>query len=296
MKKPESKNPLNMVSDPYAGDSFILAETLCTEERRVWFRRTNEIIGFFMTTELAIREGIAKYEQIISKQLKPDTPMKIESSDGRSIVLPAQTLLKQINQGIDVLCRQVFIMLYGSLETYLFQLIERSYLEIGITENILNLSLDIMMKRNWDSKLCKLRDVFGLNYKAGELNKHFSEFEMNFEGESFKNPLQFLDKLAQIRHRIVHASSILEKGRLIFINAEVFHAYFGYCALLTEFIDDLFFDKPRFLRRINNANVDQSLLFRKFQQTRNCRPGDIHFFGNLFGALILVIIKTSHFY
>lgn len=257
MIESEPKNPLKMVADPFAGDTFVLPETLCTEERRLWFRRTNEIIAFLMTTELAIKESKLKYEQILSqKGLKPETPMKIESSDGRSLVCPAQTLIKQFSQGVDILCRQVFIMLYGSMETFMFQLMERSFLEIGITENILDQSLEIMMRRKWDSKFCKMSDVFGLRYKAGDLNNHFLDFEMNFEGKVFKNPLTFLDELAQIRHKIIHASSILEKGSLIFINAKVFHAYFAFSAHLTEYIDSLFAIKFQFKRdRIKPAEA-----------------------------------------
>jgi hypothetical protein len=194
-----------------------------------------------MTTELAIQESKAKYEAVLTqKRITPSTPIRIKSSDGRSMVCPANALIKQFSQGVDVLCRQIFIMLYGSLETYLFQLIERSFPKIGITEGILDLSKDIMMRGKWDSKFCKMRDDFGLNYKTRDLNNHFKNFEMNFEGKVFKSPIHFLDELAQIRHRIVHASSILEKGRLIFINAQVFHAYYAFCAQLTDYIDGLF--------------------------------------------------------
>ena len=67
MVESKNKNPLKMVADPYAGDTFVLPKTLCTYERRLWFRRTNEIIAFLMTTELAIKEAKLKYEQIISQ-------------------------------------------------------------------------------------------------------------------------------------------------------------------------------------------------------------------------------------
>jgi hypothetical protein len=257
MKKTEPHNPLKMVSDPYSGDTFILPETLCTDERRLWFKRTNEIIAFLMTTELAIKDTKTKYEQILARNdLRPETPMKIESSDGRSLVCPAHTLIKQFSKGVDVLCRQVFIMLYGSLETYMFQLMERSFPEIGITESILDQSLEIMMRRKWDSKFCKMSDVFGLGYMARDLNNHFTGFEMNFEGQVFKNPLIFLDELAKIRHKIVHASSILEEGRLIFINAKVFHSYFAFVANLTEFIDSLFVNRFKYeIEKINPAEA-----------------------------------------
>lgn len=257
MIESKPKNPLKMVAGPFSRDTFVLPETLCTRERRLWFRRTNEIIAFLMTSELAIKETKLKYEKIVSQEgLNPDTPMKIESSDGRSLVCPAQTLIKQFSQDVDVLCRQVFIMLYGSIETFIFQLMERSFPEIGITKNILDQSLEIMMRRKWDSKFCRMSDVFGLGYKARELKNHFADFEMNFEGKVFKNPLLFLDELAQIRHKIVHASSILEKGRLIFINAKVFHAHFAFSAHLTEYIDSLFAAKFQFKRdKINPAKA-----------------------------------------
>lgn len=253
MVKSENKNPLNMIADPYSGDTFVLPETLCTYERRLWFRRSNEIIAFLMTTELAIKESKSKYEQIISQNnLKPDTPMKIQSSDGRSLVCPSKTLIKQFSQGVDILCRQIFIMLYGSIETFIFQLMERSFKEIGITEKILDQSLEIMMRKKWDSKLCRMSDVFELGYRAGELKNQFSNFEMNFEGKVFKNPLNFLDELAKIRHKIIHASSILEKGKYIFINAQVFHAYYAFCAMLTGYIDDLFAKKFEYQRETIN--------------------------------------------
>ena len=253
----DPKNPLNMISDPYAGDGFVLSETNCTDERILWFRRSNEILGFLMTTELSLKECKNKYTNAISqKKLTPNTPFKIESSDGRSLILLASRFLRQCDDGLDVLCRQVFVMLYGSLETYFFQLMERSFLKIGKNDNILDHSLDIMMRKKWDAKLCKMRDVFGIRYKASELRNHFKFFEMNFEGTIFKDPLQFLDELTQIRHRIVHASSIWQKDRLIFINAKVFHAYYAFCAHLTDYTDSLFSERFGFNRiSINPAEA-----------------------------------------
>lgn len=250
-------NPLGMVPDPYSGDVFVLPNTPCSEQRRAWFRRCNEIVSFLTLTELALRESRSRYGQLLGQgKLKVDTPLKISSSDGRSMILPMRAFLRQCDNGVEILCRQVFIMLYGSLETFMFELIERSFLQIGVTDEILEQSLDIMMRKKWDGKLCKLRDIFGLPYEAGNMIKHFGKFQMGFEGKTFKNPLTFLDELAQVRHRIVHASSILEKGRLIFVNAQVFHAYYGFCALLTDYVDDLFAAKFGYLRdNINPAEA-----------------------------------------
>lgn len=244
----DPNNPLGMVPDPYSGGSFVLPETLCTDERKLWFRRTNEMIKFLGITELALKECRSQYEQRLSqRKLRADTPLKLQSPDGRSVIMPLHNFLKGCDEGVDVLCRQVFVMLYGSLETYLFELLERSFPAIGITNGILDQSLEIMMKRKWDGKFCKMREVFGLNYKANDLINHFKGFGMDFEGQVFKNPILFLDELAQIRHRIVHASSIWKHGRLIFVNAQVFHSYYAFCALLTDYVDELFARKSAIL-------------------------------------------------
>ena len=70
MEEPSDKmaidhhNPLGMVPDPYAGDTFILPEVLCTDQRRLWFRRSNEIIGFLTISELALKECKSKLQKM----------------------------------------------------------------------------------------------------------------------------------------------------------------------------------------------------------------------------------------
>lgn len=217
----ESNNPLRMVPDPYAGDTSNLPETFCTDERRLWFRRANEIIGFLAITEQALPECRDKYKQLLSEgKLQADTPFRLSSGD-RSVTMPFQSFLKGCDDGIDILCRQVFVMLYGSLETYLFELLERSLPKIGITNDVLGQSLEIMIGKKWDGKFCKMNEVFGLNYKANDLVNHFKEFELDFEGTVFKNPLLFLEELAKTRHKVVHASSILQNGKLIFLGSRI---------------------------------------------------------------------------
>jgi len=237
----DPENPLGMVRDPFAGDLFVLPETLCTDERRMWFKRTNEIIRFLYITEYSLRQCKKQHENLLPKlPFGVSTPLKIEASDGRSIILPTSSLLSGCDDGVAILCRQVFVMLYGSLETYLFDLITKSFTQIKVTDYILERSLDIMMRRNWDGKFCKMSDIFDLKYKASDIIKHFVGFKMEFETAVYKNPLQFLDELAQIRHRIIHASSILEKGGLIFLSAKMSQEYLGFCAHLTDYIDQLF--------------------------------------------------------
>jgi len=233
-------NPLGMGLDPFDGTAYVLPETFCTDERKLWFRRAHEVFGFLMITELALKDSRGKYEQIqTQKKLGEETPFRVQSTDGRTIIVPFGGFIKGFDNGVDVLCRQIFVMFYGSFENYLFELLERSFPQVGVTQDILKQSLKILMGGGWDGKFCKLHHVFGIGYRATDLVNHFKEFQMDFEGKIFNNPLLFLDELAQIRHEIVHASSICG-GRTVFINAQLLYPCYGFYAHLTDYVDQLF--------------------------------------------------------
>jgi hypothetical protein len=222
MKK--SKNPVKMVRDPYVGDSFVFPETICTRERKSFFKRINEIHALLYITKHAYDETKAIYENRIPKlSLKENTPIKITLSTGNSIIFPANSIIKLTSDGINILTRQAFIMFYGAFETYLFQLFERSFPNIGIEKEILDRSVEILMGGKWDTKFNKMSSCFGLDFKAGKLNDHFTDYELNFTGEILKSPLAFLDELANVRHRIVHASSIFENDQLVSVDLDIFH-------------------------------------------------------------------------
>lgn len=179
---------------------------------------------------------------------KETTPIKLEINSSNFIIMPASQILKLTTNGIDILTRQAFIMFYGSFETYLFQLCERSFPLVGVNDNILDKSREILSGKPWDGKFCGLSETFCLGYKDGELSSRFKNFEMVFEDEKLKKPLQLLDAFAQVRHRIVHASSILETGNLIFINIDIFHSLFGFFFLLTDYVDNLFAERFNYNR------------------------------------------------
>ena len=95
-----------------------------------------------------------------------------------------------------------------------------------------------------------MRDTFGIDYKSSELKAHFQNFKMKFEGQQYKDPLQFLNELAQLRHRIVHASNIMQGTTIIVIRGQVLYKFHTFYALLTEYIDDLFAQKFDFEREL----------------------------------------------
>jgi len=251
-RKTETSNPLGMIPDRYDGKTFVLPPTPCTEERRLFLRRTNEILGFLFVTCLSYQEYKGQLEKIIpTLPMKENTPMKI-TLKSRMSMMPAKRIIALTKDGINVLARQVIVMIYGSFETYLFGLFDRSYPAVGISEDLLETSLDIMMKKRWDGKFSKMEQVFGIEYRAGRLSDYFSGFTMDFEGKIFKNPLDFLDELTQIRHRIVHASSILDKDRLIYIDLDILPVLVAFFSHLTDYIDEMFAKRFGYVRTVVN--------------------------------------------
>lgn len=256
-KKIDFENPLSMRPDPYDGKTFVLPETECTKERSLFFKRMNEILGFMYVSLLCHDEFKKHFEKIVPKlPFKDKTPIKIEWKNLKSVVMPARKVLNLSKESFDILPRQIFIMVYGSFETYLFQLFERSYPLVNITNDTLEVSLSILMKKRWDGRLSKMAHTFGFEYRASQLKDHFSNLVMDFNGVRITNPLDFLDKLVQIRHRVVHASSIFEEGRLINIDINFIPEFFFFLYHLTDYIDDLFAKQFEYKRvKINPAEA-----------------------------------------
>lgn len=250
----DDRNPLNMVTDPLAGDLYVLQPIKCTDERRFFIRRFNEILAFLYISFSAFSDYRANFQSKVLPQLpaKTDSVLRFSLDSGESIITTPARIIESAKSGPDILTRQLFVMCYGSFETYLYQLFERSFPLIGVTEDIVNKSRDILMLRKWDGKFCRMSDVFGLGYRAGNLSAHFSDFEMDFGGTIHKNPLSFLDELAQVRHRIVHVSSILEKEKALFIGMGIFHPLLGFFLLLTDYVDCLFANKYGYERPMVN--------------------------------------------
>ncbi len=249
--KSKSSGSSGFVRDPYKGDSFVMAHTRCTPERRSFFKRANEIIGFLRIGEYALQQCGGFLQQQVSKHaLQPDTPLRIKAPDGQSVIMPVSNAVRSCGEGVDILARQIFVMLYGSFETFLFQICERAFNDLGIQDEVLNKSLDILQKKKWDGKFCGMRDTFGVDYKSSHLIDHFSGFKMKFGDQEYRDPLQFLDELSQVRHRIVHASSLLHGTQILSIQTNIFLATYVFYARLTDYIDDLFAKKFGYERQM----------------------------------------------
>lgn len=238
------KNDFKMVPNPYGFGGYGLPQTDCTAERRLFFKRLKEIHAFMLISDMALTMCKKQYHEhfIPNLSLKENTPIRLFTDRENFFVTTVTGIIELCSNGIHILTRQALVMFYGSFETYLYQLFEKSFLKVGISdpETILDKSRDILMMKKWDGKFCKMNDVFNIGYKSSDLINFFTGFEMVFWEKEHKNPLKFLDELALVRHRIVHASSILETGEMICIDSKDFFALSIFFFRLTDYVDSLF--------------------------------------------------------
>src|SRR3990172_13110619 len=95
-------NPLDMVPDPFAGDTFVLPATECTDERKLFIRRMDEIQSLLYITKVSFDVCKEKYEKVIIPNLpsKANTPIKLEMNGGDYIVMPVARIIEMTANGI----------------------------------------------------------------------------------------------------------------------------------------------------------------------------------------------------
>lgn len=64
MKK-DPENPIGMLPDPIAGEAFVFSPAKCTRERRLFFKRVNEIYALLFITKHAYYESNTIYQERI---------------------------------------------------------------------------------------------------------------------------------------------------------------------------------------------------------------------------------------
>jgi hypothetical protein len=156
MMNTDLQNPLGLIPIRFQA-SVHFPPTKCSRKKAI-FKRTNEIHALLFITKHAYDETSKIYHQRIEKLPKREnTPIKLELNAGHSLMFPAGHILGLTNDGINILTRQTFVMLYGSFETYLYQLFERSFAILGVPEDErIDRSIEILMGGKWDSKFNKM--------------------------------------------------------------------------------------------------------------------------------------------
>ena len=106
-----------------------------------------------------------------------------------------------------------------------------------------------------------MREKFKLDLPEITFRERFSDLKMEFQGESCRSPIEWLEKLAEFRHRLVHSAgradgplidlfstAPIKEGEQIILPSNLPFDLHFFFALLTDVIDSAFakrFSWPR---------------------------------------------------
>lgn len=207
-------NPLNMYQLEEGGP-FVLPSQLCSARRTDFFKRGNTILGFYSAIAMTSKHGqdiITKWEK--EGKLKSDTPLRLDMKPSGGIIQTNYGLFKKhvTDAGIH-LTNQVFLMLYGNLEAYLSDLVLDALTQMGSMSNPLQMTLKLMITSKWQAKIDRINQKLGIGKQLGKsaLLGKFKNIDMGFLGEPCQDPIEFLEKVADFRHRLVHSSGRVDK-------------------------------------------------------------------------------------
>lgn len=216
-----NKHP-NFIHDPVNGELFFLAQTLCTTHRRDFLSRGNAIVGLYfaivMSSGLA-REELNKKEQ--EGKIKPNSNIIIVLDEGLGgtesiesigkITIDYGTLKGQLQSAQANLANQTFLMLYGNAEAYIADMVIDAYRETETKIDPYEAAIKLISTTRWQGKIHRIINKFGVNLGATVFIEKFKGIEISLLKHKYDNPLEFLESLAEVRHRLVHYPGHVDK-------------------------------------------------------------------------------------
>jgi hypothetical protein len=256
-------NPLNM-QQIETGGPYVLPSIQCTQIATDFLTRGNRILGYYFTVASYCEKG-REYLELIEKdgKLKPDTHIKLEfKHQGIEMRLNYGLLKKQFSQAGAQLTNNVFLGLYGNFEAYMLDIIAAGLKELS-HPNPENKSVNIIFGTSWHSQFDRITQKIGVQLGKGNLVNQFRNFDMGFLGEKCVDPLEFLDRMADLRHRLVHSSgradttlvkkypkANLKTGDLIELPFGLPNGIHMFFVFLVEVVDEIFASKFNWTRSI----------------------------------------------
>lgn len=190
------------------GGPFVLPPTPATARRQEFLQRANSILGFYAALTITASEGkkvIDAHEQ--SGERVDGTTMRLPFG-GRGIAQFNYGAFKRFHASAGAtLTNQVFLMLYGNFEAFLSDLVLDALSQLGDSQDPEQEVIDLMMSAKWPGKLDRMAQRLKVKLGKRMLVRHFSGIDMGFLGEATDDPRVYLQMMADLRHRLVHAGS-----------------------------------------------------------------------------------------
>ncbi|MEN6301924.1 MAG: hypothetical protein ABFD96_04325 [Armatimonadia bacterium] len=198
-------DPLSMRQLDLDG-TWVLPPALCSDNRRAFFERAKDILGFYASmATFSKKGGDALRAAAGSKGLADDTPFRLRLG-GWVMRSTYGGVWRQFEKTQPELTNQVFLMVYGNFEAYLLDMVHDA-LSVGHTEDPTQEAIQVLACSRWPGKFDRIHQQLGVGLGKGKMRNAFANLEMGFLGQPSNDPVDFLQKIAGLRHCLVHSAA-----------------------------------------------------------------------------------------
>lgn len=201
------ENPFGMI-DFAPGGPYTLGHELCTDWRKEYLRRGNTVLAAYSMI-LCYSDMGNKHIESLEANGKVNAATFFRFGIGKKFIQCKYSQLKgTYGRAQTQLSNQAFLMVYGNLEAYLVDLVTEAFAVTGSPEPSQD-ALTIMARAKWEGKIDSIGQRFGLELGKRQFADRFQNVKMEMENESFTEPIAFLQRIAEIRHLLVHSAGRL---------------------------------------------------------------------------------------
>jgi hypothetical protein len=249
----QTSNPLNM-RQLEVGGPYVLPSIQCTPILSDFLKRGNRILGFYFAVTIYAGEGKKNMDQAEKEgKLKPDTPTKIRiETQGIDIRQNYGLLKKTFSKAGAQLTNQVFLGIYGNFEAYMLDTISAALKELAFPSPD-DEAVKTMLGTAWRGKFDRVVQKTGVTLGQRKMVDKFRNLDMGFLGEKCEDPIDFLNRMADFRHRLVHSSGRVDMAlikkypKVNLVDGDLMELPFGlpqgihmFLVLLAEVVDEAF--------------------------------------------------------
>jgi len=199
-------NPFKMKEMSPEGP-YILGDEQCTDIKIEYLRRGNTILASYATVATMSNIGLQRVKEQIKDE---ETPMRLTL--GSRLI---QCKFRTLNYLFPIVTRQLtnqgIIIVYGNFEAYLVDILISAFQELKI-ENPEQETLNMLAARGWEGKIDHIGQKLKVNIGKRQFLEKFKDIPLDFQGTLCKDPIIFLQKVADVRHLIAHSSGRISEG------------------------------------------------------------------------------------
>ena len=209
----QNKNPLNMYQLEEGG-IFVLPPTPCSRRRAEFLARANATLGYFAAISISSKEGrdvLARAEK--QGKFGIDTTFKLDLGTEEGELRFNYGLYKKwFARAGDQLSNQIFLMLYGSFEALVSDLVFDALQQSGSYDDPYQETLNLMALSKWRGKIDRIDSKMQVGLGKHLFVDKFQDIEMGILGEQCDDPRKFLEIAADLRNRLVHSVGRADAG------------------------------------------------------------------------------------